>query len=185
MDTATHTPSGRRRPGSHTEARHSARGNIAGEAPGPQRVHTRKALQALYATLALALAASASAHAAGAINVSDEGHLHYLHSRGNEIIDEGQAKGSIPGRVNAQLTYTGNPNVTARFTLYAHSGTISGYAKGHLSNPNSSTPSFSGALTLTGGAGHYAHARGSGELYGVFDRRNYSMIVQTRGHITP
>ncbi|MGH2865795.1 MAG: autotransporter [Solirubrobacteraceae bacterium] len=118
------------------------------------------------------------------MSVSDEGHLRYIRTSGDELIDAGRASGTMPGTVVVRFTYNGNPTVYARFTIYAHAGSISGYAKGHLSNPTSASPSFRGALSLGGGGGRYAHARGSGELYGVFDRRSYAMTVQTRGRLT-
>ena len=134
--------------------------------------------------IALALYLSPLAHASRTLNVYDEGHLHYVRSSGNRVIDEGHAGGTVPGTVVVYFTYNGNPTVYASFQIHAHGGTISGYAKGHLSNPVSTSPSFSGALTLGGGGGRYAHAHGSGELYGVFYRRNYAMTVQTRGRLS-
>ncbi len=136
------------------------------------------------ALASIALAGGSPARASSRLNVYDEGHLHYLRSSGNQLIDEGHATGTMPGTVVVRFTYNGNPTVYASFQIYGDSGSISGYAKGHLSNPNSTSPSFSGALTLSGGGGRYAHAHGSGELYGVFYRRNYAMTVQTRGTLT-
>lgn len=124
---------------------------------------------------------AAPAQASRTLRVYDEGHLHYVRSSGNELIDEGHASGTMPGSVVVHFTYNGNPTVYASFTIHASKGTISGYAKGHLSNPTSPSPSFRGALSLSGGAGRYAHAHGTGELFGVFYRRSYAMTVQTRG----
>lgn len=118
------------------------------------------------------------------MKVYDEGHLHYVRSSGNEIIDEGHATGTMPGNVVVHFTYTGNPTVYAHFEIYAQRGSISGYAKGQLSNPTSESPSFRGALSLSGGGGAYAHAHGDGELYGVYYRRSYGMIVQTQGQLS-
>lgn len=121
------------------------------------------------------------AQASRTLRVYDDGHLHYVRSSGNQLIDEGYASGTMPGIVVVRFTYNGNPTVYASFTIHAPAGTISGFAKGHLSNPTSPSPSFRGALTLSGGGGSYAHAHGSGELFGVFYRRSYAMTVQTRG----
>jgi len=148
-----------------------------------ERVRTRTVRRTLAASLSIAVVTCGVAHAGGGLNVYDEGHLHYLRSSGDRLIDEGKAAGTVPGKVIVYFEYTGNPTVYAHFTIYARAGTISGYAKGRLSNPTSPSPSFRGALSLSGGAGHYAHAHGSGELYGVFYRRNYAMTVQTRGRL--
>jgi hypothetical protein len=128
----------------------------------------------------------ASAMAAHVLNVRDEGHLRFVTSSGSEIIDEGPARGTVPGKVRLHFIYNGNPTVSARFTLYSHGGSISGHAKGNLSNPTSPEPSFRGAFSITGGSGRYTHIHGTGELFGVFTRRGpnkYGLVVQTVGKL--
>jgi len=127
-----------------------------------------------------------SAAAARVLNVRDEGKLRFVTSYGSEIIDEGPATGTVPGKVKVHFVYNGNPAVSASFTIYGHGGSISGKAKGNLSNPTSPDPSFRGAFQVTGGSGHYAHIHGGGELFGVFTRRGpnkYGLIVQTIGKL--
>jgi hypothetical protein len=143
------------------------------------------------AALAIAVAAMgippARAAAARTLNVRDEGKLRFITSDGSELIDEGDAAGTLPGNLRAYFVYNGEPTVSARFTIEGHSGSISGKAKARLSNPNSSEPSFRGAFSITGASGRYAHARGSGELFGVFIRRGehkYWLTVQAIGKIT-
>ncbi len=123
------------------------------------------------------------AHAAGSLNVHDEGHLHFVTDSATQIIDEGSFSGSFPGKGKVNFTYNGSPNVSAQFTIHGPGGSISGHAQAKLSNPNSPSPSFRGALTITGGNGRYAHARGSGELTGVFQRRGFGLIVQAVGKL--
>jgi hypothetical protein len=115
------------------------------------------------------------------LSVKDEGRLRLLKSSGSLLIDEGPATGTIPGKVRVRFTYNGAPLVTAHITIYGHSGTIEAHGTGRLSSPTSSSPSFSGMLTIDGGSRRYAHAHGSGNFYGVFYRRTYAMTVQTRG----
>jgi hypothetical protein len=142
---------------------------------------------AALALIALAAAGTASAAAAARVlNVRDEGRLRFITSDGSEIIDEGPATGTIPGRVRLHFIYNGNPAVSATFTIYGHGGSISGKAKGNLSNPTSSEPSFRGKFSITGGSGRYVHIRGGGELFGVFIRRGpnkYGLVVQTIGKL--
>lgn len=138
---------------------------------------------AALALIALAAAPASSAAAARVLNVRDEGHLHLISSEGSELIDEGAALGTVPGKVRVHFVYNGNPAVSAQFTIYGHSGSISGRAKARLSNPTSPEPSFRGAFTITGGSGRYAHIHGTGELFGVFIRRGYALVVQTIGNL--
>jgi hypothetical protein len=115
--------------------------------------------------------------------VHDEGSLGFKSSSGSRIVDEGHAKGTLPGWVKVRLTYNGNPTVYARFTIYTRGGSVNGHATGTVSNPNSTNPSFRGSLTITGGSGRYAHAGGSGELFGVFHRQSFALTVQAIGKL--
>ncbi len=97
------------------------------------------------------------------------------------LSDEGVARGGFPGKVKVRFTYTGNPTVTAQITIYGQAGTILAHGSGRLSSPTSTTPSFKGTLSITGGNGRYDHAHGTGEMFGVFYRRSYAITVQTKG----
>jgi hypothetical protein len=112
------------------------------------------------------------------LRVRDEGHLHYVKSAGEVIIDEGHASGSLPGRVKVRFLYNGEPTVAARFTIYTSAGSISARATARVSSVTSRSPSFRGTMTITGGSGRYAHIHGGGELFGVYYRRSYALIVQ-------
>jgi hypothetical protein len=123
------------------------------------------------------------ARAAGVLNVRDEGRLHYVKSSGSVIIDEGRAAGTFPGWVKVRFSYTGEPTVGASFTIAGAGGSISARGTARLSSPSSRSPSFRGTMTITGGSGRYAQIRGAGELYGVYDRRSYSLTVQAIGKL--
>lgn len=153
-------------------------------APGP----APKALLALTVSLMLLTlvsvasgSASVRGHLAASLSARDEGHLHLVKASGSLLIDEGPMAGTIPGKVKVDFTYTGDPNVSARITIYGHAGTLLAHGSARLSSPTGPRPSFKGALAITGGTGRYAHAHGSGELFGVFDRRSYAITVQTKG----
>jgi hypothetical protein len=73
--------------------------------------------------------------------------------------------------------------VTADFTIYTHSGTITGHgtATPHGSGINES---FQGSFQVTSGTGNYAHAHGHAGLSGTFNRRTYALTVQTTGRLS-
>lgn len=137
--------------------------------------------------LALGLAAQRSdartphARAAASASVKDEGKLHLVKSSGSTLYDEGSVHGTLAGKAKIRFVYDGNPEVSAQITIYAHAGTIVAHGSARLSNPNSSAPSFKGTIAISSGSGRYAHAHGSGKLYGVFYRRSYAITVQTEG----
>jgi hypothetical protein len=129
-------------------------------------------------------AQSPPVHFARVLKVHDEGHLRFISSSGSQLIDEGPARGTLPGRVRLRFTYDRSATVRAQFTVRGANWSIQARGQGRLSNPTSPNPSFRGSLVITGGSGRYAHARGGGELFGVFSRRNYGLIVQAIGKLT-
>jgi hypothetical protein len=139
-------------------------------------------LTAVAATVAQPVRA-VTARATRTAAVRDEGRLRYISDDATHILDEGPVHGTIPGRARVNFLYNGSPEVTASFRIYAAGGTLTGRARCHLHNPNSPAPSFRGALHITGGSGRYAHARGSGELFGLFYRRGYGLVVQAIGRL--
>jgi hypothetical protein len=116
--------------------------------------------------------------------VREEGKLRFVGSSATALIDEGSVGGTLPGRARVRFVYNGSPNVTATFTIRTSAGSLSGSARCRLSNPTSPTPSFRGALRIGGGSGRYARARGSGELFGVFHRHGYGLVVQAIGRLS-
>jgi hypothetical protein len=136
------------------------------------------------AVAALSLGLQPASAAARTASVRDEGSLRFASDEATQIVDEGRLSGTLPGSARVYFTYNGSPDVTARFTIHAAGGSVNGTAKCRLNNPNSPTPSFRGALVIVGGSGRYSRARGSGELFGVFHRRGYALIVQAIGKLS-
>jgi hypothetical protein len=130
---------------------------------------------------ALGLCCSPPTGAAGGrvLHVRDEGRLAFVRGRGQRLIDEGPVSGTLAGRGRAYFAYDGNPEISAEFTIWDSGWSLYGHGSGRLNDPNATTPSFRGRIAITGGGGRFAHVSGSGELFGVFSRRNYSLIVQT------
>lgn len=139
-------------------------------------------LRAALAVTALALGAPA-ALAARTLSVRDEGRMRFVSAEATLIVDEGPVSGTIPGRTRVYFTYNGSPSVSASFTIRSAGGSLRGRARGRLSNPASPAPSFRGALQIVGGSGRYARARGNGELFGVFYRHGYGLVVQAIGRL--
>jgi hypothetical protein len=98
------------------------------------------------------------------------------------LVEEGRATGTLPGTVRARLTVSAN-SVTAGFTIYLHGGTISGHSTAHLNPGKGEYASFGGSLGVSHGSGHYAHASGSGELYGTINRNTDDATVQVVGNL--
>jgi hypothetical protein len=121
------------------------------------------------------------AHGAHVVSVKDEGHLHSVRESGSNLTEEGPATGTIPGTV--RVNFDIGPTVTASFTIYAKGGgSINGHGKGTLHSTGKYS-TFGGTLTVTGGTGRYAHAHGSGGLYGAINRKTYALTVQTVGNL--
>jgi hypothetical protein len=126
-------------------------------------------------------AGTVNANAAATVNVKDEGHLHLVDSSGSELAEEGPVSGTIPGKV--KVSFNIGATITAKFTIYAKSGgSINGHGGGSL-HSTSTISSFGGSLTVTGGSGRYAHAHGSGKLYGSINRKTDALTVTTVGEL--
>jgi hypothetical protein len=105
--------------------------------------------------------------------------LHRVHCNCDEILEEGQAKGSLPGTVRAYVT-VGAP-IIFHFTITVRgAGTLSGQGSGKPKG-NPAEPSFSGTMTITHGTGRYRHAHGKGGFYGTLNRATYAAVMQTTG----
>jgi hypothetical protein len=123
----------------------------------------------------------ARAHSARSLNVTDTAHVHLVsETESGELVEEGEAKGALPGTVKVQLSIGATINAT--FTIRNHFGSLSGRGSGAI-NGTGREASFGGSMTVTRGTGRYAHAHGHGGFYGTIDRENtnYPAVVQTTG----
>lgn len=136
---------------------------------------------AALACVATASAASVRAKAARTLNVTDEAHLHLTGTAGEVLKEEGSATGALPGKVSVHFTVS--TSIKGTFTLYTRGGSITGHGTARLHSAGAYS-SFGGTLAISHGTGRYAHAHGSGGLYGTVNRRTDAMIVQTTGKLT-
>jgi hypothetical protein len=146
-------------------------------------------------TLALSPVAAATAHRsirpahiARALNVTDTAHLRYVRESNSMLVDEGTATGGLPGKVRVQFDV--GATVKATFTITTSNGAIIGSGSGTLSEhkhePGHTNvyASFGGKMTVSHGTGRYTHAHGTGGFYGVINRRNYAVTIQTTGTLS-
>jgi hypothetical protein len=126
----------------------------------------------------LATAARFTAHTARTVDVNDRAHLHSVGESGSDLLEEGQATGGFPGRVEVQFNV--GATVYASFTIATQYGSISGSGSSKL-HGTGVWDSFGGTVTVTHGTGRYAHAHGHAGFYGVINRRTYAATVQTTG----
>jgi hypothetical protein len=115
------------------------------------------------------------------LNGTATAHLHLLKPEGSRLIEVGPVSGALVGSARAELS-TG-AIFKGSFTIHTRVGSITGHGQ---ASPHGSGryQSFSGWFLATGGSGRYAHIKGRGGLYGVFDRRNDSVVIQTTGRFT-
>jgi hypothetical protein len=117
-----------------------------------------------------------SAHAAHTLSGTATARLHLVRAEGSQLIEEGPVSGALTGSASADL-HTGAV-FTARFTIKTNHGTISGRGQ---ATPHGSGryQSFRGTFYPTSGNGRYTHISGHAGLYGVFDARTDSVVIQT------
>ena len=107
-------------------------------------------------------------------------HLHLVRAEGSTLIEKGPVSGVLVGSANALLK-TG-ATYTAQFTMKTAAGAITGIGRAKPSKAGR-FQSFRGSFVAVSGTGRYAHVRGQAQLYGVFDRRTESVVVQTLGSL--
>jgi hypothetical protein len=124
---------------------------------------------------------AARARAARTISGADSAHLHLLHQDESLLLEEGKATGVLPGRMRAQLTVAQQYSGTC--TIYTNGGSVTGHG---VATPHGTGrfQSFKGTLTITGGTGRFRGAHGRTGLYGTFDRRTFSLVIQTTGNFS-
>ena len=131
-----------------------------------------------------AAAQAASAVTARVISVNDKAELHLVRAFGETLLEEGKATGTLPGTAKIRLHIdAARDSATASFTFYVHGGTLSGESSGQANGGHAGWESFSGAMHLNHGSGRYAHASGSGHMYGAIYRRTDKLIVQETGQL--
>lgn len=154
-----------------------------------------RATIAALAIFALALAAAVGTGAAGAagpsakaaatLNLSDNANLSLNNHKGVELKESGTAHGNLPGKIYIQLKVASQKSVTAKIQVYPSGGSVSASASANYRVVTSSSASFSGTLTITGGSGRYSKAKGSRLSFsGAIHRPSDSVSVHVGGKMS-
>ncbi len=130
--------------------------------------------------LVLALGASAS-EGSRTLRGLATAHLHLVKAEGSTLTEKGPVSGVLVGSAQALLK-TG-ASYTANFTMSTAAGAITGIGRATPSKAGR-YQSFHGSFRAVSGTGRYAHVHGEARLYGVFDRRTDSVVVQTEGSLS-
>jgi hypothetical protein len=117
-----------------------------------------------------------AAHAARTLHGTATAHLHLVEAEGSQLTEEGPVSGALTGSARGDL-HTGAV-FTASFTIHTSAGSITGYGTA-APHGLGRYQSFSGSFRASSGSGRYAHISGRAGLYGVFDRRSESVVIQT------
>lgn len=139
------------------------------------------------AALGAGVAGAAGPHATAArsFTLSDSANLRLNNHKGVELKESGTAKGNMPGQIYIQLRLASSRYVTAKVQVYPSGGSISASASAKYTIHTSSSASFLGTLTITGGSGRYAHAKGSRLSFsGTVHRPSDSVSVHVSGHMS-
>jgi hypothetical protein len=151
--------------------------------PTPRAALTLLILAALgLATLHTPASGAPAARVAHTLNVADEAHLRLTGTQGEVLLEEGPAKGALPGTVKVRFNV--GATVSGSFTIYPRGGgTISGRGTARL-HSTGTYASFGGTMYVSHGTGRYAHAHGHGGFYGTLNRRTNALVIQTTGRLS-
>jgi hypothetical protein len=126
---------------------------------------------------------SPGAMAARSTSISDKSTLHRVKTIGNTLIEEGNAEGTLKGRVKISLDLEEVGSATSHFVMYLPGGNLLGHANGKAATPKEDWESFGGNMWIDHGTGRYAHVSGSGKMYGALNRHTYVFVVQVTGRV--
>jgi hypothetical protein len=130
-------------------------------------------------------AAGPSAKAARSLNLNDSASLRLANHKGVELKEVGFAHGNLPGEIYIQLRLASQHSVSAKIQVYPSGGSINATAEAHYTIHTSSSASFSGTLTITGGSGRYTRAKGSKLSFsGTVHRPSDSVSVHVSGKMS-
>lgn len=121
------------------------------------------------------------ARAAGTFELNESANLRLTSKHGFTLNEQGQASGTVKGKIYVHLTIVSSSRVTAEMNIYPSNGSITAkgsaaYHRGH------SSASFSGSLSVVRGTGAYSHAHGSGlSQSGTIQRSNDAVSVHVSG----
>lgn len=116
--------------------------------------------------------------------MNESGNLRLTSRHGFTLNEQGPASGTVAGTIYVHLKIVSSRRVTAEVNIYAHGGSISGYAEAGYRREGA-TGNFSGSLSVSRGSGSYNHARGTGLSFdGTIRRSDYAIAVRVRGHVT-
>lgn len=121
------------------------------------------------------------ARAAHTLRITDTAHLRLTKASGSLLHEAGPVAGTLSGDMHADLNI--GASFAGNFTIYARGGTIRGHGSA-VPHGSGRYESFGGSLVVTGGSGRFAHVRGRGGLFGTFDRRAFSFVIQTTGALS-
>jgi hypothetical protein len=151
-----------------------------------RRTATLAAAVAMLLFLALGVGgagAASRAHAARTVNIDETARLHLVSRSGSTLNERGTASGTLPGTVSARFKVT-VVVVTGSVTIYPRGGGSLTIKVLGVPQSAGTVAKFSGTLTVTGGSGRYAHARGSGTFTSTVNRRTWAGTVHTNAKLT-
>ena len=137
----------------------------------------------------LACAASASlvgtnAYASSTKSVKEHVDLKLVKKTGaSKFQHSGRASGTFNGTVTSKITIEHSVVLRGTVTISTGRGSVRMKVDGRARSLSLRTK-FEGAATITGGTGHYAHAKGTGRFSGVVNRGTWHVTLDATGSFT-
>jgi hypothetical protein len=142
------------------------------------RRQLRWGLVAILCLTAIGTAVGAGVAQARTIATDEHVSLHLVRKSGSTLYERGSASGTLPGPVAGTFKTT-VVIVTGTVTISPRGGSVT---VGVVGFPRSAgvVASFTGTVTVKGGTGRYAHARGHGTFTATVNRRTWAVRVHTK-----
>jgi hypothetical protein len=120
-------------------------------------------------------------HATRSMAVRDHVTLELVKRRGSTGFEHtGRATGTVSGTVRSKITLTHSVVLRGTVTITTSHGKLRVKVDGRARSI-ALRSRFSGAATIAGGSGRYAHAKGSGTFNGVVNRSTWAATLDASG----
>jgi hypothetical protein len=120
-------------------------------------------------------------HAASSMTVREHVTLKLVKRTGSTAFEHtGHATGTVAGSVRSRITLTHSVVLRGTVTITTSHGKLRLKVDGRARSI-SLRSRFSGAASIAGGSGRYAHAKGSGSFNGVVNRSTWAATLDASG----
>lgn len=138
-------------------------------------------IMAVAGLAAAALSFGSDAATARTTQVRERASLKLVKKSGTTFVHSGRVTGTLPGSARSRMTLN-SLSISGTVTIRAKGGSVNLRIRGRARS-GGQRPKFNGSVTIAGGTGRYANARGRGHFDGVVNRQSWATTISASGSL--